>query len=374
MASPESRVALSLPRPNRPIFQAMRDAGVSGARPLRNVPWIEVADDGVVVFKLIDRHIKPDNGNFIARIDPRRWGDYGFALRKSQEVVDTLSRQIGTYIRVVIVERDGRPTRGRYDDQPWLVTEARSDFILRRRPIEPDRPGTAEEFTRRMLRIYADAREQIAYAAHRFRAKIKREGGVSAAKYWLRLESTPTEGFVRLLDHGRPDLSIEAVVLEPRWSHLFTEIELKVASERLQSISYSRHPVRRIERPQSSSPDEVDAGGTFDEGQKRTIQVNAYERDPEARAVCIRRYGTRCYVCGFDFQKVYGSLGKGFIHVHHLAPLARGGRVATDPVVDLRPVCPNCHAMLHRVEPPLPIAQLKKLLQRAARHSAVRRK
>ena len=52
-------------------------------------------------------------------------------------------------------------------------------------------------------------------------------------------------------------------------------------------------------------------------------------------------------VCGFNFEDRYGTHGKGFIHVHHLDPLAQGEREVV-PERDLRPVCPNCHYMLHR--------------------------
>ena len=54
-------------------------------------------------------------------------------------------------------------------------------------------------------------------------------------------------------------------------------------------------------------------------------------------------------VCEFNFEAFYGERGKGFIHVHHLSSLAEiGQEYEVDPVNDLRPVCPNCHAMLHR--------------------------
>ena len=50
-----------------------------------------------------------------------------------------------------------------------------------------------------------------------------------------------------------------------------------------------------------------------------------------------------------DFQKTYGELGKGFIHVHHIIPLHS---IKSDYIIngetDLIPVCPNCHALLHK--------------------------
>ena len=95
---------------------------------------------------------------------------------------------------------------------------------------------------------------------------------------------------------------------------------------------------------------------TFPEGAKLTVLVNKYERNPEARAKCIEIHGTRCYVCGLSFEHMYGSFAKDFIHVHHLKSLHTiGEQYEVDPKEDLRPVCPNCHAMLHKTENGLPM-------------------
>ena len=84
------------------------------------------------------------------------------------------------------------------------------------------------------------------------------------------------------------------------------------------------------------------------EGARYRVVVSAYERDPEARRQCIAAHGTACCVCGFRFGAMYGPVAEGFVHVHHLRPLSEaGGAHRVDPVEDLRPVCPNCHAVLH---------------------------
>jgi HNH endonuclease len=94
-------------------------------------------------------------------------------------------------------------------------------------------------------------------------------------------------------------------------------------------------------------PEEVCSLG-LTEGAVRTITVNAYERNLQARRKCIAAHGTECIVCGFNFGKVYGPEAEGYCHVHHLRPLSEIGReYEIDPVNDLRPVCPNCHAVLH---------------------------
>jgi len=102
------------------------------------------------------------------------------------------------------------------------------------------------------------------------------------------------------------------------------------------------------------------------EGAKRTITINAYERNPLARQRCIEHYGTACSVCNFDFEMEYGEVGKGFIHVHHLIKISDIGEIyEIDPIKDLRPVCPNCHSMLHSSVETLTIQELKNLYNNA---------
>jgi 5-methylcytosine-specific restriction protein A len=104
--------------------------------------------------------------------------------------------------------------------------------------------------------------------------------------------------------------------------------------------------------------------GRFSEGAVRRVEVNRYERDRRARAACIAHHGTVCSVCGFDFEESYGTLGRGFIHVHHLTEIsAVGSAYKVDPIKDLRPICPNCHAMVHRALPALSINALRKRLR-----------
>lgn len=102
------------------------------------------------------------------------------------------------------------------------------------------------------------------------------------------------------------------------------------------------------------------------EGAKRTITVNSYECNPQARRLCIQHFGTTCVVCDFDFEMEYGEVGKGFIHVHHLTPVSDIGKnYEIDPTTDLRPVCPNCHSMLHREKETMTIDELKKYYNQA---------
>ena len=113
--------------------------------------------------------------------------------------------------------------------------------------------------------------------------------------------------------------------------------------------------------------EEADVPKTYAEGATRQVTGDIYERSAEARTICINRYGLNCAVCGFNFEKTYGEINEDFIHVHHLKPLAeiREG-YKLSPIKDLRPVCPNCHAMLHQRKPAYSIEELKAIIKRAA--------
>ena len=113
-------------------------------------------------------------------------------------------------------------------------------------------------------------------------------------------------------------------------------------------------------------PEEVTSTTPFSEGSKRQITVNAYERSTEARQKCIDHYGAKCMTCGFDFSHRYGPVGAGFIHVHHIIPLSSlEDGYSVNPVEDLRPVCPNCHAILHKRKPPYRIEEIKHFIAEA---------
>lgn len=109
-----------------------------------------------------------------------------------------------------------------------------------------------------------------------------------------------------------------------------------------------------------SNPEEVMG---FPEGATTQVLVNKYERDPRNRAAAISAHGYACLACGFDFKKTYGDLGADFIIVHHVVPVSQlGPDYLIDPARDLISLCANCHAMIHREDPPLSLNQLKEIV------------
>jgi len=110
---------------------------------------------------------------------------------------------------------------------------------------------------------------------------------------------------------------------------------------------------------------EDELSSIYTEGALKAISVNVYERNAEARNACLLHHGYKCKACSFDFEETYGSIGHNFIHVHHIVPISEiKKQYKIDPVKDLVPVCPNCHAIIHRKKQALTIKQLKRVLNK----------
>lgn len=112
----------------------------------------------------------------------------------------------------------------------------------------------------------------------------------------------------------------------------------------------------------AESPESVDQLPAALEGAERQITRNMRERDPVARAASEKAWRAAaegrlvCQGCGIDFGKTYGPRGEGFMHFHHQS--------GVEPPRDLVPVCPNCHAMIHRGETALSLSELQALITR----------
>ncbi|MGZ4660506.1 MAG: HNH endonuclease [Arthrobacter sp.] len=104
--------------------------------------------------------------------------------------------------------------------------------------------------------------------------------------------------------------------------------------------------------------------GTYPQAAISRVDVNRYERNAEARRLCLAHYGTNCAACGFSFEMVYGEIGKDFIQVHHVVPVSElGSGYELDPITDLVPLCANCHAMAHRgVTTPRTPSELRRII------------
>jgi len=121
----------------------------------------------------------------------------------------------------------------------------------------------------------------------------------------------------------------------------------------LAAVAYPLSESKRKNAVIKSSQVDFRNDDPFIEGACTQLSHTAYKRAIGARLACIAYYGASCSICGFNFETTYGKIGCGYIHVHHIKPISDFDREhEVDPIRDLRPVCPNCHAMLYHNSTP----------------------
>ena len=99
------------------------------------------------------------------------------------------------------------------------------------------------------------------------------------------------------------------------------------------------------------------------EGRLTEAKVLRRQRNRLARQKCLEDSGYTCYVCGFNFEKAYGEIGKGFLEVHHTKPLATYDDEHVIPQSELCALCSNCHSMVHRKREVFDVDELKRLYE-----------
>lgn len=93
----------------------------------------------------------------------------------------------------------------------------------------------------------------------------------------------------------------------------------------------------------SKSPDVL-------EGRERVKEAVFISKSRNRKIVDEKKRNSNytCEVCGFNFEKMYGGIGKKFIVAHHLRPIGiRGEKGEITRQEDIALVCENCHRMLH---------------------------
>lgn len=113
--------------------------------------------------------------------------------------------------------------------------------------------------------------------------------------------------------------------------------------------------------PSDQQPDEEEEEKHRLEGRMTEAKVMRRQRNQKARQQCLEASGYKCYICGFNFEETYGEIGKGFLEVHHIKPLASYDDEHPIPLSELCALCSNCHSMVHRKKEVLDVEELKRI-------------
>jgi 5-methylcytosine-specific restriction protein A len=106
------------------------------------------------------------------------------------------------------------------------------------------------------------------------------------------------------------------------------------------------------------------------ESAKRYRQHRSIERNPKHSREVKRVQGTRCKACRWEMGELYGAKAAGVAHAHHLIPLSSlaDGEIARfDPQDDFAVLCPNCHAVIHKLDDVSDLEGLRAMISSAGK-------
>lgn len=119
-----------------------------------------------------------------------------------------------------------------------------------------------------------------------------------------------------------------------------------------------------------------DENALITEGISTVVQAKRYARSSTLRNAALAHYSIdgriTCHACGFDFEAVYGEMGKGCIEMHHLKPIFMFDeheleKTVQDALSNIIPLCANCHRMIHKnCTPPMSLDTLKACIRKGA--------
>jgi 5-methylcytosine-specific restriction enzyme A len=267
-----------------------------------------------------------------------------------KEVPAAILDAIGPTERYLV---EGSPGQGVWAGVPWaavfdrLITESAQDGYYVVYLIKEDLSGIYlslnQGITSAKAQYGASAKEALRVRASDFRARLGHatDGLVPgtldlAVTGKSKLGTFYEQGSICSLYYPREALPLDDVLKADL--HKFLDLYLLLVSTE-----------SRLFDQADAEDDEQNLG----EQDLHNVRVHKrIERNKKLSARAKKVHGYVCKSCGFDFEKRYGTLGKGFIEAHHLTPLSelKGHKVLLDPLRDFTVLCSNCHRMIHRSE------------------------
>ncbi|MCD9545025.1 restriction endonuclease [Photobacterium carnosum] len=121
-----------------------------------------------------------------------------------------------------------------------------------------------------------------------------------------------------------------------------------------------------IERPslKDIEEEENEQNNEYEEGERKTREYSYFKRNPKLAISAKKHYGYTCQACGFNFQSVYGDIGKEYIECHHLNPLSERDETFVSTLKDVCVLCANCHRMIHKKKPTISLDVLKSTINK----------
>ena len=270
------------------------------------------------------------------------------------------------------------------------ITEFAADTISSHigLPVQPDLdpPGSAQGFSLTPSDVHPNDTFAIHFRPGWRKAEAEFVPGMFAAPLIRQMGNAPDEGksafvaFASALDKRKVELTfrVNGYDVSPFdtsvWPQSWNELQLQARSA-LQVINTNDFaqmeqllldlviPLFGMVTSLVGLQEKEPASLGESEGSPYESTSTRYERKRINREACIQLKGTRCAACGLKFSEFYGPIGNDYIEIHHTTPISHlGPNYHINIATDLEPLCANCHAMVHRSDPPIPVPELARII------------
>jgi hypothetical protein len=246
-------------------------------------------------------------------------------------------------------------------DQLVYLTKTRRDprfveFDTTDRPNSQTFVDPHPEFTEALVDIYRRARAEAGYNAHEFIQLLHERHGYDTAMYLIH-STQPSDGFTALWERKRLDLTVEAVVLRPKWNYLFTKEDRLATYRRLKNYEYvfpndAWNPDSTPEEPQLTP-----LASDFEDPSADRVATVIYRRlrDTQLARRVKLLHDYKCQVC--DHVIILRD-GTRYAEAHHIKPLGIT-HSGPDVIENILCLCPNHHAELDYGVRPISLGALR---------------
>ena len=185
-----------------------------------------------------------------------------------------------------------------------------------------------------------EAKRLVNYYPARFMIMLQERGAVNTATELI-LGRGITDGLTRLCLAGKPGLSVEAIVVEGPFRHLFEPRVIEAAKRKLDSLGYHYKEYvleEVVDRKQDKSEEPI-CGDKDVPGTTQTT-VTRFIRDTRLTRAIKEKFEWKCAICGRRIQLPNGQY---YAEAHHVQPLG-GGHEGRDREDNILVLCPYHHA------------------------------
>ncbi len=232
--------------------------------------------------------------------------------------------------------------------------------------IKRDGPITTTELIEELTAVFNPSGEDAAILAGRSDSKFSQKvrnlkSHRDNNRMGIYTLLTPSGQYI-LTDIGEKHLNDNYAEIEYLFSNKFSPQDVTEFIETIEDVSKKRKTVIYSEEDMIS------------EGKPFKKEATIRKRSKKLREASIEYYRKSdgkiyCSACGFCFENKYGDIGKDYIEIHHEKPIFQFSdddfdTFISEAVTKLRPLCANCHRMIHRNRNrPLSIDELKTHIQ-----------